>query len=90
MTVTIEDAEFDQAVKELAAVTGEPEDVLLKVAVRERLDRVTRGERGKMEPAQKPSVEELRELIHSFAAGPVNYDVSEDEILGYGPNGYCD
>jgi hypothetical protein len=41
MRVEIDDPEFDQAVKELAAATGEPEDISLKVAVKERLDRVT-------------------------------------------------
>ena len=27
-------------------------------------------------------------LINSFPSGPVSYDRTEDEILGYGPNGY--
>ena len=32
MRVEIDDPEFDQAVKELPAATGEPEDISLKVA----------------------------------------------------------
>ena len=41
-------------------------------------------------PEPKPTVAELKELIHSFALTAVNYDLTEDEILGYGPNGYCE
>jgi hypothetical protein len=40
-------------------------------------------------PKPKPSVEEVLELIRSFPSGPVNDDRIEDEILGYGPNGYA-
>lgn len=43
MSVVIDDPEFERAVKQLAAAaTGEPEEVSVKIAVQERLDRVTR------------------------------------------------
>ena len=92
MTVVIEDAEFDQAVRELAAATGEPEALALKLSVRERLDRVTlsKGTKTGTEETEKPTVEEIMKLIRSFDLGPVNYDLTQDEILGYGPNGYCE
>jgi len=38
----------------------------------------------------RPTVEEALALIRSFPSGPVSYEKTEDEILGYGPNGYCE
>jgi hypothetical protein len=38
----------------------------------------------------RPTVEEMLALIQSFPPGPVNYTQPEDEILGYGPNGYSE
>ncbi len=41
-------------------------------------------------PESKPTVAEILELIRSFGLIPINDDLTEDEILGYGPNGYCE
>jgi hypothetical protein len=37
----------------------------------------------------EPTVEEIQALVRSFHLQPVDEDLTEDEILGYGPDGYC-
>jgi hypothetical protein len=83
MTVTIEDAEFERAVKELAEVTGEPEDVLLKVAVTERLERVTH-QRG------RELLDRIRPILDRVSDMPELDPRPSDEILGYNDFGCFD
>jgi hypothetical protein len=40
--------------------------------------------------AKKPTVNDLLKLLKSFSAGPINYDQTDDEILGYGSKGYSE
>jgi antitoxin VapB len=83
MQVQIDDPEFDQAVKELAAATGEPEGVLLKVAVKERLDRVNHRK-------GKELLERIRPILDRVAAMPELDPRSADEIIGYNEHGTFD
>jgi len=41
-------------------------------------------------PCRKPEVQEILDMVRSYGLGPINYDLTEDEILGYGPDGCCD
>jgi len=83
MKVEIDDPDFDQAVKELSAATGEPEDVLVKVAVKERLDRVSHRK-------GKELLERLRPILDRVAAMPELDPRPADEILGYNEYGHFD
>jgi hypothetical protein len=83
MQVLIDDPEFDQAVKELAAATGEPEDVLLKVAVKERLDRVNHRK-------GKELLERILPILDRVAAMPELDPRPADEMIGYNEHGTFD
>ena len=83
MKVEIDDPEFDQAVKELAAATGESEDASLKIAIRERLDRVTHRK-------GREFLERIREIQDRVAAMPELDPRPADEIIGYNEHGVFD
>jgi antitoxin VapB len=83
MALTLSDPELELEAQQLAERTGEPVVDALRIAVRERLDRV----RPKASEPAFRSAEEIMALMKSFGDGPVNYDLTEDEILGYGPDG---
>jgi antitoxin VapB len=83
MKVTMDDPEFEQAVKELAAATGEPEDISVKIAVNERLDRVTRR-------SAKEFLSRIRKITDRVAEMPVLDARSADEIIGYNEHGHFD
>ena len=83
MKLVINDPEFDRTIRELVAATGESEDISLKVAVQERLDRVTRRR-------QREYFERIRDITDRVAAMPVLDDRSADEILGYNEHGLFD
>ena len=83
MRVEIDDPEFDQAVKELAAATGEPEDISLKVAVKERLDRVTHRK-------GRDFLERIREIQDRVAEMPELDPRPADEIIEYNEHGAFD
>ncbi len=83
MTVTIEDAEFEQAVRELAEATGESQHLLLKVAVQERLERVNQRKGREM-------LERIRPILDRVAAMPELDPRPMDEILGYNEFGHFD
>lgn len=83
MKVVIDDPEFDEAVKELVAATGETESVSLKIAVQERLDRVSRR-------SAKEYMAKIREITSRVAEMPVLDARSDDEIIGYNEHGCFD
>jgi antitoxin VapB len=83
MRVEIDDPQFDQAVKQLAEATGEPEDVLVKVAVQERLDRVNRRKGREL-------MERIRPILDRVAAMPELDPRPADEIIGYNQHGHFD
>jgi antitoxin VapB len=83
MKVEIDDPEFDQAVRQLAEATGEPQEVSVRVAVKERLDRVTRRKGREL-------LDGIREIQDRVAAMPELDPRSADEILGYNEHGHFD
>ena len=83
MNIVIDDADFDAAVRELAAATGEPENMSVKVAVQERRDRVTHRKGREM-------VSRLREIQERIQAMPQLDPRSADEIVGYNADGVFD
>lgn len=83
MTVTIEDPRFEQTVKELAAATGEPEELSVQIAVQERLDRITHRKGLEL-------LESLREIQDRIEALPERDPRPIDEILGYNEHGTFD
>jgi antitoxin VapB len=78
VALNIKDPRTDALVRELAAATGESITVATRQAVIERLARVRRRPR--------PS-SALTEIISRGRARPTRGHLTEDEILGYGPDG---
>ncbi len=76
----------EQKVRDLASLTGESMTDAIGAAVEERLVRMMPSS----SPAAQPTVEELLGLVHSFHLQPINEDLTDDEILGYGPDGFCE
>jgi len=83
MALLIEDVNLEEKVRELAVATGEPLDVSVSIAVNERLDRVTGRNRLEI-------LESIRQIQDRVAAMPVLDSRSAEEILEYGPGGYCE
>ena len=83
MALHITNAVIEQEVRELAIKRGQTITDLIGSAVKEL--KIQNDEDN-----VKPTVEELLAFLHSFPQGPINYSMSEDEILGYGPNGYSE
>jgi antitoxin VapB len=85
MALSVKDPEADRLAREIAKRTGETLTGAIVVALRERLARL------RTRPARKRAlVEEMREIGRRCAALPTLDDRSEDEILGYGPDGIPD
>ena len=78
MALNIKDPKPEQAVRELAALTGETVTVAVRSAAEERL----RGRRSGRNVA-----EEIMEIGRHCASLPVFDDRSADEILGYDESG---
>jgi hypothetical protein len=84
MALHINNPEVENEVRTLALERGQTITDLIGTAVKEL------RAQPKTPRAPKPTVEEILQLISSFPAGPVDYRLTEDEILGYGPNGYSE
>ena len=80
MALNIKDPETDRLVRRLVDVTGEKITDAVRIAVSERLERVTRR-RG------KASMEELLAIADRVASKPVIDARTPDEIIGYDENG---
>ena len=81
MTLNIKDAETDRLARALAAETGESLTAAVAVALRERLERVRGVTRhGRL-------ADELDEIGQRCASLPIIDRRTDDEILGYGPDG---
>lgn len=83
MHLLIENPEFEAAINELSSVTGETHDQSIEIAVKERLDRVTRRKGREM-------LEQIRPIIDRLSAMPELDPRPIDEILGYNENGTFD
>ena len=86
MALHINNPEVEAKVRILASKTGESMTDAIGIAVQERLSRVE--PRNKKAPEE--TVESILGLVRSYGLQRINPDLSEDEILGYGPNGYCE
>ena len=82
MALHITNPTVEHEVRELALQRGQSITDLIGTAVQQLKCH------GQQRAKPKATVEEMLALIHSYPRGPVNYDLTEDEILGYGPNGY--
>jgi antitoxin VapB len=85
MALHITNPDVEQKVRDLASLTGESMTDAIGAAVEERILRVRPSSR-----RPEPTVEEILELVRSFDLQPINEDLTEDEILGYGPQGFCE
>ncbi|MGD0797829.1 MAG: type II toxin-antitoxin system VapB family antitoxin [Acidobacteriaceae bacterium] len=86
MALHITNPEVEEKVRTLASATGESITDAIGAAAEERLAR--------FEPAKEtippPTVDEILALVRSFDLQPINPNLTDDEILGYGANGYCE
>lgn len=85
MALHINNEAVERKVREMASLTGESITEAIGKAAEERIARA-RLSKAQQRP---PSVDEILDLVRSFELEPINGDLSEDEILGYGPDGYC-
>ena len=83
MALHINNPGVEQTVRELAGVTGQSMTDAIGTAAAERLERL----RTATTPQVDPSFEEIKAMIRSYKLQPINEDLSENEILGYGPDG---
>jgi antitoxin VapB len=80
--LNIKDAETHALARELAAATGESITKAVRLAIRERLEKV-RARR----TARRPLADRLDEIARHCASLPVLRDRTADEILGYDDRG---
>ena len=71
--------------KGVASLTGETITEAVRASIDERLCRI--AAKSKERPAE--TVDSILALVRGFNLQRINNDLTEDEILGYGPNGYC-
>jgi antitoxin VapB len=81
VSLNIKDPQTDRLARELAAETGETITVAARRAFEERLARV------RARNAASPAERELRDIIERGRSRAVLDSRSEDDILGYGPDG---
>jgi hypothetical protein len=82
MALHITNPDVVNAVRALARDRGQSITDVIGTAVKDlRL-------RSKAASQQRATVEEMLELIRSYPSHPVDYSLSEDEILGFGPEGF--
>jgi antitoxin VapB len=83
MALHITNPSVERTIRELAGITGETMTEAIGTAAIERIERL----RSSAQRGPKPSAEEIMNLVRSYSLQPINTDLSEDEILGYGPDG---
>lgn len=81
MPISIKDPETDKLARELSEATGESLTRAIREALRERLDRVRAGRRGRR------LVDELDDIADRCSRLPVRDDRTPEEILGYDEHG---
>ena len=81
MPIRIRDPEAERLARELSEATGESLTRAIREALRERLDRVRAGRRGRR------LVDELDDIANRCSRLPVQDERSPDEILGYDKHG---
>lgn len=86
----IDNPEFDRLVAEVARITGESEADAAIRALRERRDKLREEHVARVEKAFKYLEEHVWPTIPEEVRGKPLTKEEEDEILGYGPHGYCE
>lgn len=81
MPLSIKDPEADRLARALAKETGESLTQAIVGALRERL---ARERRSRAQPARREKLRAIRESMRDVPRKDLR---SEDEILGYGPDG---
>jgi hypothetical protein len=83
MALHINNPDVEQTVRKLAGLTGESVTQAIGTAASERIERI------EPKPASKPipTLEEMKAILRSYNLKRINEDLTEDEILGYGPDG---
>ena len=82
MALHITNPVVEQKVRTLASVTGESMTGAIGLAVEQYLNHICPEVR-----TSKPTVEDALAYIASFNLQPINGDLTDDDILGYGPDG---
>jgi antitoxin VapB len=83
MALHINNPSVERTIRELAGITGETMTEAIGTAAIERIERL----RHSAHHRPKPTAEEIMNLVRSYNLQPINTDLTEDEILGYGPDG---
>ena len=83
MALHINNDAVERKIRDLAALTGETMTEAIGVAASERIARINPPAAAK----PIPSYEEIKAMIRSYNLQPINEDLTDDEILGYGPDG---
>ncbi len=83
MALHITNELVEQAVRRLAGMTGESMTDAIGTAALERIARLAPSPAG----TPMPSVEEVLAMVRSYHLNPINDDLTDDEIFGYGSDG---
>jgi antitoxin VapB len=84
MALHIDNPDVERKVRRMASLTGESLTEAIGNAAQERISR-----RKAMRVLHTPTVDEVLELVGSFKLRRINKGLTQDEVLGYGPDGYC-
>ena len=86
MALHITNLDVEQKVRNPALVAGQSITDAIGSAADERMSRIASANKKIL----TPSMEEVMAMVRSFNLQPINEDLTDDEILGYGPNGLCE
>ncbi len=84
MALHINNPEVEQKVREMASLTGESITEAIGKAAEERVARVRPAVGGQA----VATVDEILALVRSFDLQPINSVLTDDEILGFGREGF--
>lgn len=89
MSLIIEDPEVERVVAEVAAATGEtPEEAILR-AMREQQERMGASVEERWRKIRESLERNVWSKLPPEVRGKAMSQAEQDEILGYGPDGYC-
>lgn len=89
MSLIIENPEVERLVAEVAAATGETPDEALLTALRERRERIVPSVEERWRKIRERLERDVWSRLPPEARGRPIPQEEQDEILGYGPDGYC-
>lgn len=90
MALNIKNAETERLAAEVAELAGESKTQAVTVALRERRERLRRGQttEERIERARRFFEEEIWSQLPADVRGTTITKAEREEILGYGPEGY--